>query len=336
MTPSGGEGFGTVEPTIIGPPGAVPPNPLLEPDTGMPAVQEPRARSQWDLTVRRFVRHRLAMVSLGVLVLLYVVVSFPHLFAPYALNPKNLPLSAANQPPSLKHLFGTDELGRDQTTRIMYAAHVSMTIGLMVAICSTLIGTLVGAVAGYFGGWIDQLLMRITDLFLVVPGIAVIATAMQGLSSRSFPVVGRVSTVTLIIAVMSVLFWQTIARVVRGLFLSIKEKEFVDAARATGASSWRIMFRHILPNVVGPIVVNATLVVAGAILLESALSFLGFGVRPPAVSLGSMLSQSESAIGTSTAYLIYYPGLALLVIVLAVNFLGDGLRDALDPQSDRH
>ncbi len=134
---------------------------------------------------------------------------------------------------------------------------------------------------------------------------------------------------------MSVLFWQTIARVVRGLFLSIKEKEYVEAARASGASSWRIMFRHILPNTMGPIVVNATLVVAYAILLESALSFLGLGVKPPSVSLGSMLSDAESSVGTRTAYLVYFPGLVLLVIVLAVNFVGDGIRDALDPQSQR-
>ena len=300
-----------------------------------PSGQEPPARSQWQLFSRRFFRHRLAFASLVVLVVLYLIVSFPTLTAPFALNPKSLQLAAANKGPSTLHWVGTDELGRDQLTRIIYASHVSMTIGLMVAIFSTVIGTLVGSIAGYFGKWIDQLLMRITDLFLVVPGIAVIAMGMQGLSTRSFPLVGHVSTTTLIIAIMSFLFWQTIARVVRGLFLSIKEKEYVEAAKASGASSWRIMFRHILPNIVGPIVVNATLVVAGAILLESALSFLGFGVKPPAVSLGSMLSQSESAVGSKTAYLIYFPGLMLLVIVLAVNFLGDGLRDALDPQSQK-
>lgn len=299
-------------------------------------TREPPARSQWQLILRRFVRHRLAVASLFVLVTLYVVVSLPQLTAPYHLNPRVLPLSQANIGPSAKHWFGTDELGRDQLTRIMYASKVSMTIGLMVAIFSTLIGTLVGAFAGYFGGWLDQLLMRITDLFLVVPAIAIVAIAQQGLVGKDLPIVGHVGSTTLLIMIMSVLFWQTIARVVRGLFLSIKEKEYVDAARASGASSRRIMFRHILPNVIGPIVVNATLVVAAAILLESALSFLGFGIKPPAVSLGSMLSQSESAVGTSTAYLIYYPGLALLVIVLCVNFLGDGLRDALDPQSQKH
>jgi len=175
--------------------------------------------------------------------------------------------------------------------------------------------------------------MRITDLFLIVPAIAVVAMAQKGLVGRKFPLVGHISSTTLIIFILSFLFWQTIARVVRGLFLSIKEKEYVEAARASGASSWRVMFRHIIPNIIGPIVVNTTLVVGYAIVLESTLSFLGFGVQPPQVSLGAMLSQSESSVGTGTSYLIYFPGLVLLVVVLCVNFLGDGLRDAFDPQS---
>jgi peptide/nickel transport system permease protein len=293
-------------------------------------ANEPAARSQWNLFFRRFRRHRLAIASLVFLVVLYLLVSFPHLTAPYPLNPKTL---SPPKGPTLTHLFGTDDLGRDQTTRMIYAAHVSMTIGLLVAIFSTLIGTFVGAVAGYFGGWIDQLLMRLTDLFLVVPALIVIAVAQQGLANKALPLLGRVSSSSLIIGILSVLFWMYIARVVRGLFLALKEKEFIEAARASGASSWRIMFRHILPNTIGPIVVNTTLVVAQAILLESTLSFLGFGIKPPAVSLGSMLSDAETWVGTHNAYLIYFPGLMLLLIVLSVNFLGDGLRDAFDPQS---
>jgi peptide/nickel transport system permease protein len=264
---------------------------------------------------------------------LYLVVSFPHISAPYPLNPRTL---APPRGPYAKHLLGTDDLGRDQLTRMIYAAHLSMTIGLLVAVISTVIGTFVGALAGYFGGWVDQLLMRITDLFLVVPALAVIAVAQQGLASKSLPIVGRVGSTTLIIGVLSILFWMYIARVVRGLFLSLKEKEFIEAARASGASSWRIMFRHILPNTIGPIVVNTTLIVAQAILLESTLSFLGLGIKPPAVSLGSMLSDAEQWVGTHNAYLVYFPGLVLLLIVLCVNFLGDGLRDAFDPQSSKH
>lgn len=298
----------------------------------LPTDAEGVARSQWQLITRRFLRHRLAVLCLFVLFVMYVVVNLPHVFAPYSLRPS----TAASVGPSSAHFFGTDEIGHDEFTLAMSAARLSMTIGLLVAIMSTVIGTFIGAVAGYFGGWVDQLLMRFTDLFLVVPGIAVVAMVQSGLQGKNLPIIGQVSTSTLIIGAMSILFWQTIARVVRGMFLSIKEKEYVEAARASGASSWRIMFRHILPNVMGPIVVNATLVVAYAILLESALSFLGLGVKPPAVSLGAMLNQAENSVGTRTAYLIYYPGLVLLLIVLCVNFVGDGLRDALDPQSQKH
>jgi peptide/nickel transport system permease protein len=299
----------------------------------VPGVTEAPARSQGQLFLRRFRRHRIAVVALVILIVLYIVVLLSKQLAPEALNPKNLPLTRANHGPSLSHWFGTDELGRDQTTRIMYATRVSMTIGLLVAIFSTVIGTVVGSLAGYFGGWVDQLLMRITDLFLIVPALAIIAMAQRGLEGSNLPLFGKVNSATLIILVLSLVFWQYIARVVRGLFLSLKEKEYVEAARASGASSWRIMFRHILPNIVGPIVVNTTLVVAQAVILESTLSYLGFGVKPPQVSLGAMLQQSESAVGTNTAYLIYFPGLMLLLIVLCVNFLGDGLRDAFDPQS---
>jgi peptide/nickel transport system permease protein len=306
-------------------PGEEPPEEPLAPE-----VREAPARSQWQLFLRRFLRHRLAIASIVILVVLYIVISFPHLFAPYEFNPKTL---AQPHGPTTSHLLGTDDLGRDQMTRMMYASHLSMSIGLLVALFSTVIGTVIGATAGYFGGWVDQLLMRMTDLFLVMPAIAVIAMAQNGLQNKSFPIVGRVTSTELIIGLLSILFWMPISRVVRGLYLSIKEKEFIEAARASGASSARIMFRHILPNTIGPIVVNTTLVVAQAILLESALSFLGLGVKPPAVSLGSMLSDAEQWVGTKNAYLIYFPGLVLLIIVLCVNFLGDGLRDAFDPQS---
>jgi peptide/nickel transport system permease protein len=299
---------------------------------------EAPARTQWQLISRRFLRHKLAVAALLVLVLLYMVAIFAPELARYPLNPKltGKVLEEAKHGPSLKHWFGTDELGRDQLTRIMYAARVSLTVGLLVALVSTVLGAGVGAIAGYFGGWVDQLLMRFTDLFLVVPALAILAMAQKGLAGkRLFLIHVRPSPTTLMIGVLSFLFWQTIARVVRGLFLSIKEKEFVEAARASGASSRRIIMRHILPNIVGPIAVNLTLVVGYAIVTESTLSFLGFGLQPPAVSLGTMLYQSESAVGTPQAYLIYFPGLFLLITVLAVNFLGDGLRDALDPQSTR-
>jgi len=310
-------------------PGATPPVP-----TG-PGANEPVARSQWQLFFRRFRKHKVAMIAFFVLLALYLIAIFASTLAPYKLNPQLTAkvLAQANQGPSLHHWFGTDELGRDQVTRIMYAGRVSLAVGLLVALVSTFLGVAIGSAAGYFGGWLDQLLMRFTDLFLIVPGIAIAAMGEKGLAHKNLPIVGHVSSTNLMIGILSVLFWQTIARVVRGLFLSLKEKEYVEAARASGASSARIIVRHMIPNIVGPIAVNTTLVVGYAIIAESTLSFLGFGIQPPNVSWGNMLAQSESSVGTHTAYLIYFPGLVLLLTVLAVNFLGDGLRDAFDPQS---
>jgi peptide/nickel transport system permease protein len=302
-----------------------------------PDLPESASRSQWQLILRRFLRHKVAVLALVILVVLYIVVMFAGSIAPYQNNPRltGAVLSQARQGPSAKHWFGTDENGRDELTRILYAGQVSLNIGLAVAIFSSLIGVAIGSMAGYFGKLVDQILMRITDLFLVVPGLAVLAMAQMGLDGKDLPVVGKLSTRTLLIGLLSVLFWQQMARIVRGLMLSIKEKEFVEAAKASGASSARIIVRHILPNIIGPLLVNTTLLVALAIISESTLSFLGFGLHPPDVSWGVMLSAGESYVGTPQAYLIYFPGLALLLTVLCVNFLGDGLRDAFDPQSDR-
>lgn len=284
-------------------------------------------RTQWALFRRRFLRHRMAVLAAVVLILLYVMAIFAPWLAPYQLNPPLTAkvLLAARHGPSFAHPFGTDELGRDQLTRIMFAGRISLLIGICVAVFSTVFGTAVGAVAGFFGGRAEQLLMRFTDLFLVVPALSILMIAQKGLGG----------SVAIIIVILSLLYWMWVARIVRGVFLSLKEKEFVEAARASGASSWRIITRHLLPNTVGPIVVNTTLVVGYAILTESTLSFLGFGVQPPTVSWGNMLAQSEGSVGTSTAYLVYFPGLFILLTVLAVNYLGDGLRDAFDPQSRR-
>jgi peptide/nickel transport system permease protein len=222
------------------------------------------------------------------------------LIAPYPLNPTldSRVLAMARQTPSRHHWFGTDELGRDQLTRILWGGRVSLVIGLSVALSSTAIGVLVGSVAGWFGGWVDQLLMRANDLLMVIPGLAVLMIAQKGLGG----------SMTVIIVVLSLLSWYTVARVVRAEFRSLQQLEFVEAARAS--------------------------VVGAAILAESALSFLGFGLQPPAVSWGAMLGQSRGAVGTPLAYLVYAPGVAILVTVLAVNFVGNGLRDAFDPRSN--
>ena len=286
-----------------------------------PAV-EPGARSEWSTVSRRFLKRRIAVISVLVLAVVMGGCFGAHWLAPYDQNEQDLVLGPVG--PSLRHWFGTDELGRDQLTEIMFAGRISLTIGLAVAFITTVVGTLLGALAGFFGRVPDQLLMRLTDLFLVLPAIAVLGIAIVKLGNDS----------TTIVLGLAGLSWMYVARVVRGEVLSIKEREFIDAARVSGASSCRIITRHILPNVVGLILVNATLGVASAIVTESTLSFLGFGVQPPTTSWGRMLSDARGTVGTSKAYLIYFPGLSLLLTVLSVNFIADGLRDASDPRSN--
>ena len=293
---------------------------LPEPTTAAGAEPEPAARSQWQLFRRRFFKHKMAVFGGIVLLLLYILCFGAKYFAFYDKNQQNLLLGPTS--PSKEHWFGTDELGRDQLTEILYAGQISLKIGIAVALISTAIGTTLGAIAGYFGRWVEQLLMRLTDLFLVVPAIAILAIALKKFGQ----------TDTWIIILLAGLGWTYIARVVRGQVLSIKEKEFVEAARAAGASSTRVITRHILPNCIGPIVVNTTLGIAAAIVTESTLSFLGFGLQKPATSWGNMLSDAEGYVSHNT-HLLYFPGLMILITVLCVNFLGDGLRDAFDPQS---
>jgi peptide/nickel transport system permease protein len=194
-----------------------------------------------------------------------------------------------------------------------------------VALLSTGIGTLIGSLAGYFGGWIDNLLMRFTDLVLTLPLLAVLLVAANKFGG------GNQYRVAVILAL---LFWTGIARVVRGVFLSLREKEYVEAAKAAGAGDLRIMFRHMLPNAMGPIIVNMTLTVAGAILIEAALSFLGFGIKPPTPALGQLIADGQNEMRTAW-WLVVFPGIAIMILVLCINFIGDGLRDALDPTQRR-
>ncbi|UPK73600.1 ABC transporter permease [Nocardioidaceae bacterium SCSIO 66511] len=270
--------------------------------------------------VRRFTRHRLAVVGLGILIVLAIATFGAEWVAPSPRGAQDLALGPT--PPSPEHWFGTDELGRDYLSELLYAGRVSLSVGLAVAVLSTAFGTLVGTIAGYAGGIIDELVMRLTDLFLIVPAIAILALALESLG-RSTPA---------IVFVLAAIGWTYVARIARAQVLSLREKEFVDAARSIGASTPRVVVRHILPNLAGIIAVNMSLTVATAIIIESTLSFLGFGVQPPSSSWGSLLSTASGLVGTSEAYLLYFPGLMILTTVLAVNFVGDGLRDALDPQ----
>jgi len=288
-------------------------------ELGIGALDGPKPRSQWQLFRSRFFKHRLAVFSLVLLILLIFACFAANLVAPFPANQQDLLIGAVG--PNSHHWLGTDELGRDLLSEILYAGRTSLRIGLTVAFLSTVLGTVVGAISGYFGKWADQGLMRLTDLFLVIPQLVVLAIAIQGFGS----------TQVVIALSLAALFWMGEARVVRGQVLALREREFVEAARSIGASPMRVVFRHIIPNCMGPILVGATLGVAGAILTESALSYLGFGVQLPATSWGNLLSSARGYVGTPQAYLIYFPGLMILITVLAVNFLGDGLRDALDP-----
>ena len=294
---------------------------------------EVKARSQWAYARTRFFRHRMAVASIIVLALLALVAVFAKRVAPFGYD--ELDFAHIAEGPSRDHIFGTDLLGRDYLSRIIYGLRTSLWVAFFVATLATAIGTALGAVAGYYGGRVDNLLMRFTDLILTLPGLAILLVAAAYLGqddTKIGPI--PVSQPTKVGLILALLFWTGLARIVRGVFLSLREKEFVEAARAAGASDRRIIFRHILPNCVGPIAVTMTLFVALAILTEAALSFLGFGIQPPHPALGSLIADGETN-GFDTWWLVTFPGLVIVVVALCVNFIGDGLRDALDPTQQR-
>jgi len=300
---------------------------------------EVKARSQWAYARLRFFRHRLAVASLVILAGFALLALFAAQIAPYGEDeiPLDDLINSLNKPPQLAswHLLGTDQLGRDYLSRVIYGVQTSLWVALLVAFISTAFGTLIGAIAGYYGGHVDNGLMRFTDLILTLPGLAVLLVAARYLGQGSVKVGPFMVPQPMVIGlILAFLFWTGIARIVRGLFLSLREKEFVEAAKAAGASDLRIIGRHMLPNCVGPIVVNATLVVAGAILVEAALSFLGFGIQPPESSIGKLIADGQQQ-GIQTWWLVTFPGLVIVAICLCINFVGDGLRDALDPTQQR-
>ncbi len=271
---------------------------------------------------RRFSRHRPAIISAIILLLLLIGCMSAPLIAPYEFDA--IDTKAIRKPPSMAHPMGTDDLGRDLFTRVLYGGRISLTIGLMSAIVATVVGALAGMVAAFYGGLIDNLVMRATDVAFAIPALPLLII-LSSYAGASLP---------LMIAIIGLLSWMGTARAVRGAALSIKEQEFVTAARMLGMSNPRIIVRHILPNVLTPIIVGATLGVGNAIITESSLSFLGLGVQPPTPSWGNMLQDAQSTMATKP-WLTIFPGLAILVTVLCVNFLGDGLRDAMDPRSTR-
>jgi peptide/nickel transport system permease protein len=288
------------------------------------------------LAWRRYRRHKLAMISTVVLLIITILCVFAPMFTKY--GPNDLirinGVKATFLHPQKGHWFGTNERANDMWSNVLYGGRVSLEVGIAVAVFSSFVGTVIGVLAGYYGGWLDNFLMRITDLFLAIPFLiaAILLSQLPKTQEWARTVIGPAQSVRAVIVVIALIFWMPVARILRGLVLSLKEKEFVEAARAAGASNARIMFRHLVPNCTGQIIINTTLSVAAAILTESALSFLGFGVDSVVTpTWGNLLSESQGFIDTYP-FLVWAPGMAVVITVLCVNFIGDGLRDALDPK----
>ncbi len=296
---------------------------------GVEAGEPARHETMLGLVVRRFLRHRLATAGFVVLVLL----AGSAIVAPLATHdPNALSVSAREQGPSRDHWFGTDEAGRDVFARTLDGGRISLTIGLAATGVALVIGTLVGAVAGYYGGLVDAGAMRLTDAFLSFPQLfvlIVLGTLIQTTGLRVLQ--GSIAPIALVIGALS---WMGLARIVRASFLALRETEFVQAARAAGAGNGRIIVRHILPGTVGPIVVQASLLIGASIITESGLSYLGFGVQPPTATWGNLLRDAQAHMRELPVFAIA-PGLMIFLTVMSINFVGDGLRDALDPYGRR-
>lgn len=288
-----------------------------------------------ELTWRRFRRHKMAIFG-GVTLILLILYSFGGMLFFTEADANRTETGARLQAPSVVHPFGTDTIGRDILARTIYGGQISMLIGMTAMLVEVIMGVLIGAAAGFFGGRLDSLLMRITEAIIVIPQIFLLLVMAKffGGSLPNIHVLGRTlsGSVVVIILIIGLTSWPYLARIVRAQFLSLKENDFVLAARATGTPTFEIIFRHILPNSMAPIIVAATLGVANAITAEAYISFLGLGVRPPTATWGNMLEGAYNYI-ESAWWLWFFPGMLIALTVLSINFLGDGLRDALDPRS---
>ncbi|WP_136525116.1 oligopeptide ABC transporter permease [Geomonas ferrireducens] len=273
------------------------------------------AREFWE----RFTTNRFATAGLVIIAVLFLLSLAAALVTPY--SPDTIDAWHVLLPPSADHWFGTDELGRDVFTRVVYGARVSLKVGFVAVGIAVVVGTVVGLFAGFYGGWIDSVLMRVVDIMLCFPTFFLILAVIAMLEP----------SIWYIMVIIGLTGWMGVARLVRAEVLSLKSRDFILAARVLGASDLRIIFRHVLPNALSPVLVSATLGVAGAILTESALSFLGIGVQPPTPSWGNILTSGKDYIEFAW-WLSLFPGLAILVTVLSYNLVGEGIRDALDPR----
>jgi peptide/nickel transport system permease protein len=305
---------------------------VLNPDSELLA-REPLSLGQ--MAWRRFRRHKPAMVSLVMLSLLFLFCFGGALVYSEADANFNNPANRL-QAPSAEHFFGTDTIGRDVFARTIYGGQISLLIGITAVIVQVVIGILIGALSGYYGGLVDSLLMRFTEAILTIPTLFLLLVMAKFFGGRvpDIDLLGRSfsGSVVVIILIIGFTSWPRLARIVRAEFLSLKENDFVMAAHAIGTPNRQIIFRHILPNTVAPIVVEATLAVASAILYEAYISFLGLGVQPPTATWGNMVTGATTFI-EDAPWLWFFPGVLILLTVLSINFIGDGLRDALDPRS---
>ena len=306
--------------------GSTPASPIGEAAGG----RKPVSTSPWAEAWRRFKRHRLALASLWLLALLSLVVLLGPLVYQVGIN--DIDFTARMKGPSGAHPLGTDDLRRDLLARMLYGGRISLAVGFAAMFTGILIGIVIGAIAGISRGWVDTVLMWVTDLFLSLPTLPVLLLLIfffrDALKSVFGPEVGIFLLIVLVIGGLS---WMPVARLVRAQFFSLREKEFVEAARALGASVPRQVVRHILPNALGPVIVAATINIAAAIIAESTLSFLGLGFPPDIPTWGRILNDSRDYLDIATHWALF-PGLAIFIAVLTINFIGDGLRDALDPR----
>ena len=277
--------------------------------------------SQWSLAMRQFRRNRMAIAGLIVMILLYAITLLTPLIAPFDPSVQGDIVATRYLAPSTENPMGTDRFGRDILSRTLYGARISLSIGFIAMAIGVGLGTLVGAVAGYFGGIVDSALMRFTDMMLAFPRLILLIVIIALFEPSIF----------LVVVVLGLTGWMGIARIVRSEVLSLREREFVQAARALGMSDLRIITRHVIPNALAPVIVFATLLIGNTILVEAGLSFLGLGVQPPTPSWGNMISEGRDALLTAW-WVATFPGLAIVFTVVAFNLLGDGLRDALDPR----
>lgn len=292
--------------------------------------------SPWKIIWRRFRKHRLALAGIVTITFIALACSLAPWIAPY--DPiRDIDRDAngqilRNDPPSLEHLMGIDNIGRDVFSRLLYAGRISLLVAFIVTIISTLIGVIIGAISGYYGGWVDDVIQRFVEFLITIPLLPLLLAFSALLRGVVIPGLPREwSSAVIITIILTVFGWMSASILIRGMVLSLRNQEFTEAARALGLGDFGIITRHMIPNSLAPIIVSATLSLGGVIVLESALSFLGFGVQPPVPTWGNMLNEYQNEMWTQPAK-VFYPGLAIFVCVLAFNYIGDGLRDAMDPR----